>query len=151
MVTGGECNESCSPSTSTPTTQNFFIPWYLNLYKICYANFVISQTTSLILPISTLCNISCRFILTFNRSAVGGIALTLAYGLPIQPHDDPYIALVEETLHEINKAGFPGTYLVDLFPLLKHVPAWIPGAGFQKVAERNRALNKRFKDEPFEA
>jgi len=102
-------------------------------------------------PISKSDNQPVRSILKLNDSAVGGIALTLAYGFPIRPRDDPYIKLVGDSVHEIIKAGFPGTYLVDSIPILKHVPAWIPGAGFQNVAERSRTLNQRLKDEPFEA
>jgi len=79
------------------------------------------------------------------------MALTLAYGLPIQPRDDPYITLVKESLHEIVKASLPGQYLVEFIPILKHIPTWLPGAGFHETARKTRILSKRFRNEPFEA
>ena len=35
----------------------------------------------------------------------------------------------------------PGNFwLVDTFSILKHIPAWFPGAGFQRVARSGREL-----------
>jgi hypothetical protein len=32
---------------------------------------------------------------------------------------------------------------------VKYVPAWVPGAGFQKTAARSRKLNEDLLNEPF--
>jgi len=82
---------------------------------------------------------------------IGGVPLTLAYGLPIQPRNDPYITLVGETLHEILKATVPGGHLVDLIPILKHAPKWLLGASFHETARKAKITSGRLKNEPFEA
>ena len=86
-----------------------------------------------------------------NDSTLGGLALNLAYGIPIQPRDDPYIKSVKESLREIEKAATPGTFLVDFIPWLKHLPAWVPGAGFHEVAKRSKIIGRELRDKPFAA
>jgi len=86
----------------------------------------------------------------FNRG-FGGLALTMAYGLPIREHDDPYLALAEEAVHTVAAAVVPGAFLVDFMPFLKHIPEWVPGAGFQTTAKKYLEIQKRFRYEPFNA
>ncbi|KAI0693295.1 CyP450 monooxygenase [Cerioporus squamosus] len=50
------------------------------------------------------------------------------YGVAEQ--DDQYVAMMEKVL-EVGEAFTPGRYLVEFMPFLRHIPAWVPGAGFQ--------------------
>ena len=75
--------------------------------------------------------------------------MKVAYGIDIQESDDPYILVAEEAIRGLNEAGTPGAFWVDLFPMLKYVPSWFPGAGFQKKAARWRGLNKALTENPF--
>jgi len=43
-----------------------------------------------------------------------------------------------------------GTYLVDIFPTLRHVPSWVPGATFQKEAKVYRQIQDEFRQLPYE-
>ncbi|EKM54951.1 uncharacterized protein PHACADRAFT_142748 [Phanerochaete carnosa HHB-10118-sp] len=54
------------------------------------------------------------------------------YGLEIQDSNDPYIAAAERAVHIAVACVVPGTFLVDLIPMLKYVPEWFPGAGFKR-------------------
>ena len=47
--------------------------------------------------------------------------------------DDPYIALAERGMEAFAEAE--GFFLVNAFPWLRYLPAWFPGAGFQKIAK----------------
>lgn len=85
-----------------------------------------------------------------NRT-FGGLALSIAYGLPIREHDDPYLALAEEAVQTVSAAIVPGAFLVDFMPFLKYIPAWVPGAGFQTTAKNYFEIQKRFRNEPFDA
>ena len=58
--------------------------------------------------------------------------MKIGYGIAVQESDDPYISIAEEVLSSFAEVGIPGAFLVDLFPILKYVPSWFPGAGFQK-------------------
>ncbi|KAF9553593.1 cytochrome P450, partial [Agrocybe pediades] len=77
--------------------------------------------------------------------------IAITYGLDVQPKDDPYIAVAEEGVVPLALAIVPGAFLVDTIPLLKYVPAWMPGAGFKKKAREWTELSRRMVEEPFEA
>ena len=63
----------------------------------------------------------------------GATIMKVTYGIDIQESNDLYIQVAEQA-KGVDEAGVPGTYWVDLFPILKYVPSWFPGAGFQKMA-----------------
>jgi len=63
-----------------------------------------------------------------------GILLEVTYGFDVKPVNDPYVKIAENGMQFL-RGLIPGTFLVDAFPLLKHVPEWIPGAQFQKNAK----------------
>ena len=82
-------------------------------------------------------------------SLFGATVLKIAYGIDVQESDDPYILVGEEAMKGLGEAGIPGAFWVDLFPVLKYVPSWFPGAGFQKKAAHWRAINKAVTQNPF--
>ena len=75
--------------------------------------------------------------------------MKIGYGITVQESEDPYISIAEEVLNGVAEAGIPGSFLVDLFPMLKYVPSWFPGASFQKKAARWREVIKIMADKPF--
>ena len=75
--------------------------------------------------------------------------MKIGYGIVVQESDDPYISIAEEVASAIGEAGIPGAFLVDLFPILKYVPSWFPGAGFQKKAARWREIIHNMANKPF--
>ena len=75
--------------------------------------------------------------------------MKIGYGIAVQESDDPYISIAEEVLGGVAEAGIPGSFLVDLFPILKYVPSWFPGAVFQRKAARWREVIKIMADKPF--
>jgi hypothetical protein len=75
--------------------------------------------------------------------------MSIAYGIDVQEFEDPYLLLAEEALNGLNQAVNLGTFWVDLFPLLKYVPSWFPGAGFQKKAAHWRKVNATLAEKPF--
>lgn len=75
--------------------------------------------------------------------------------------------LVEEASQSTSEAAVPGAFLVDLFPsrtvlyyyrclivfkifLVKHVPEWIPGAGFKTKAKKWRKLSQAMINVPYD-
>ena len=75
--------------------------------------------------------------------------MDIEYGIKVQESGDPYISVAEEAISGLVEASIPGTFLVDLFPILEYVPSWFPGAGFQRKAAHWRKLNKTFIEKPF--
>ncbi|KDR69251.1 hypothetical protein GALMADRAFT_104206 [Galerina marginata CBS 339.88] len=85
-----------------------------------------------------------------TRRTVGEMALSLAYGIPTHPTNDPFIDLVERSVASVLKATAPGAFLVDIFPVLKYVPEFIPGAGFQKKAREWRELQGKMREATYQ-
>jgi len=61
------------------------------------------------------------------------------------------VKAAEKGMAGINRGLLPGTYLVDAFPILKHIPEWFPGAGFKRNAKKwgsdyTACFNKPFTD-----
>ncbi len=82
----------------------------------------------------------------------GSIIMKLAYGITVQEGEDPFVTLIEHANDNFNIATTPGAvaelyptsadilmagkFMVDVIPLLRFVPAWIPGAGFKTLAKQ---------------
>ncbi|CDO70506.1 hypothetical protein BN946_scf184569.g49 [Trametes cinnabarina] len=58
------------------------------------------------------------------------------YGLEITDHNDKYIRIAEKAADVYIKISVPGRYLVETFPILRHLPAWFPGASFKRDAAK---------------
>ncbi|KAI0079166.1 cytochrome P450 [Panus rudis PR-1116 ss-1] len=84
------------------------------------------------------------------RHAAASTIMKITYGIDVSKHEDQYIAVAEEALLAMAKAASPGAFLVDLIPILKYVPAWFPGAGFQRKAREWKKTTLKMRDAPFE-
>ena len=47
------------------------------------------------------------------------------------------------------EAEIPGAFWVDLIPILKYLPSWFPGAGFQRKAAHWREAVNTMAEKPF--
>ncbi|KAJ2926944.1 hypothetical protein H1R20_g10149, partial [Candolleomyces eurysporus] len=86
----------------------------------------------------------------YSHSALGAILLNIAYGFDPKSKDDPYIAEALKVTYAFQVAVLPGAFLVDHIPLLKYVPAWMPGAGFKRWAEYYRKATHNAQNRPFD-
>ncbi|KAI0791736.1 cytochrome P450 [Abortiporus biennis] len=82
---------------------------------------------------------------TFTSS----IVTEVTYGYRITSNDDPYITMAEEFFSIINPLGDFGRDIIDVFPFLRHIPAWVPGAWYAKYAKEYRPKAEAILDEPF--
>jgi len=93
-----------------------------------------------------------RSILTlpwFLPRTFSATIMNVLYGIEVKESDDPYISRAEVALDGFSAAAVPGSYLVDFFPFLKHVPSWLPGAGFKRQAQMWREVNEDVGEIPF--
>ena len=93
-----------------------------------------------------MCQVADKIITTSTFAAT---IMKIGYGISVQESDDPYITIAEEVLVGIAQAGIPGSFWVDWFPILKYVPSWFPGAGFQKKAARWGEAVNTMAERPF--
>ncbi|GJJ05857.1 hypothetical protein Clacol_000044 [Clathrus columnatus] len=81
--------------------------------------------------------------LEHSRHILGAIILGLTYGIKVRPEHDPFVETSEIAATIIGEVSSPGAFYVDVLPILKYVPAWFPGAGFQHKAKQ---LNQYLQD-----
>ncbi|EDR06195.1 uncharacterized protein LACBIDRAFT_236602, partial [Laccaria bicolor S238N-H82] len=75
----------------------------------------------------------------------------VVYGITVAPENDRYITIAEKALEGMSKAANPGEFLVDIIPILRYIPEWVPGAGFQRKAREWREAVMEMKDAPYAA
>jgi hypothetical protein len=80
---------------------------------------------------------------------VGSIILSTIYGIKVLPRDDPTVKLIERVSVLFSAGLAAGTRLVDIFPVLRHIPTWLPGAEFKRFAARAREASAAAKETPF--
>ncbi|KAJ6473901.1 cytochrome P450 [Mycena sanguinolenta] len=84
------------------------------------------------------------------RHTLSAIIMDVAYGIQIQDANDPFIAVAEEAFGFLARAGVAGSFIVDLFPFMQHLPSWAPGTSFQYTAKYARTVITSMIERPFE-
>ncbi|KAL1742772.1 cytochrome P450 [Schizophyllum fasciatum] len=77
------------------------------------------------------------------------VMLRIAYGYKSVGHD-PMIQMAEKALQSSSEFTSPGTWLVDVLPILQYVPAWVPGSRLRSAVETERQNMHTLFDIPFE-
>ena len=73
----------------------------------------------------------------------------MTYSINVRPYNDPYIKIIEEAMEAISGPLNPGSYIVDIIPILKYVPEWFPGAKFQSKAAVMREHAEKMRNTTF--
>ncbi|KAL4256723.1 hypothetical protein AB1N83_011924, partial [Pleurotus pulmonarius] len=60
-----------------------------------------------------------------------------------------HVAVVGEEEESLSVSTINGTTYLDVFPFMKYIPGWIPGAGFKRAAEHARDVNIAAAIEPW--
>ncbi len=102
-----------------------------------------------------------------KRFAAGTI-MKITYGHTVRSTNELYVRLAEEAGMDTVTGGSPGSVLVDFFPArmsvlarsrtssdssfhpVRHIPTWMPGAGFKRHALRTRVKVRIMHDTPYE-
>ncbi|KAK0185225.1 cytochrome P450 [Armillaria mellea] len=79
---------------------------------------------------------------------VGATMLQISHGYTIQEENDPFVKLAEETMNQFSLSTNPGAFLVNLIPILRHIPEWFPGAGFKHTAREWASTLNDFIERP---
>ncbi|KAK1222893.1 hypothetical protein PQX77_014315 [Marasmius sp. AFHP31] len=83
------------------------------------------------------------------RHQCGSIILKITYGYNLRRTDDPYLKLMVRAAEGGLAAATHGSFWVDYFPVLRHVPTWFPGAGFKRKASKWKQAFSDLKEEPW--
>ncbi|KDQ14757.1 hypothetical protein BOTBODRAFT_32517 [Botryobasidium botryosum FD-172 SS1] len=112
--------------------------------------YVVEQRTAVIAFLETLVNEPHEFHRN-SRFTAGKMIMSTIYGIKVDSADDEYITISEAAMAPIVKVVYPGAAYVNIFPVLKYVPSWFPGAQFKRNAKIWRKLAERMVDHPFES
>ncbi|KAF8999255.1 cytochrome P450 [Cyathus striatus] len=83
--------------------------------------------------------------ISHSKKSIVGIIIRTFYG--IQANEE-LVKLNDELMMGYSSAGSPSAFLVNIFPLLKHIPEWFPGAGFKTFARKGKDLADRLVNIP---
>ena len=72
------------------------------------------------------------------NSNAGAAILKITYGWTVTSNEDPLVSRMKQALRLTKEMVQPGKWLVEIFPLLRFVPAWMPGVGFKHKAIKAR-------------
>ncbi|PCH43261.1 cytochrome P450 [Wolfiporia cocos MD-104 SS10] len=79
------------------------------------------------------------------------LIMEVAYGYTLVSDDDEFFRRTRHAIQLTVDVGSAAASLIDFFPILKHVPAWLPGAGFMRDALAARKAVREHIDIPYDA
>jgi len=83
------------------------------------------------------------------KTLAAAIIMSTIYGYDIKPNNDRFVIISENAVKKVADAFFPGAVAVNTFPILRYLPSWMPGAGFQRYAAECRQLTQEMQKVPF--
>lgn len=63
--------------------------------------------------------------------------MSAVYGYEVEPSNDRFVTICDAAVRKLADSFFPGAVAVNVIPILRHLPSWMPGAGFQRFAAGN--------------
>ncbi|TBU44032.1 O-methylsterigmatocystin oxidoreductase [Dichomitus squalens] len=84
-----------------------------------------------------------------RRATFAATILKITYGIDIDDENAEIVQVVENAGKGPGQTLIPGRFLVDSIPFLRFVPAWMPGAGFQRQFAEWGAASRKLKDFPY--
>ncbi|KAI0330486.1 cytochrome P450 [Cubamyces sp. BRFM 1775] len=75
--------------------------------------------------------------------------MKITYGFDIDEDEDKWITVVDDAFAGLRVVTISVQFLLEHFPLVRHIPAWFPGAGFQRTLGKARAPSDYMLDVPF--
>ncbi|KAF7346407.1 O-methylsterigmatocystin oxidoreductase [Mycena sanguinolenta] len=62
---------------------------------------------------------------------------------------DNLIPPAEHAAQKLAESVLPGAFAVNVFPILRYIPSWMPGGGFHRFAAEVRQLTEEMREVPF--
>ncbi|KAI0767394.1 cytochrome P450 [Fomes fomentarius] len=82
------------------------------------------------------------------RYSFSATLLKILYDIDVVNEDDHFIQKVEKAMEGASASSVPGAFMVEFLPFLRHVPAFVPRAGFQRRFAEWRAAASDLKNAP---
>ncbi|KAJ6502305.1 cytochrome P450 [Mycena sanguinolenta] len=82
------------------------------------------------------------------KTLAAATIMATIYGYEVHS-DDHFVALAENAAQKLADSVLPGAFAVNVFPILRYLPSWMPGGGFHRVAAEARQLTEEMREVPF--
>ncbi|KAJ3554446.1 hypothetical protein NM688_g3107 [Phlebia brevispora] len=82
------------------------------------------------------------------KRMAAAIIMMITYGHQVAPQGDEYVRIAEGVREYADKN--PGASAVEILPILKHIPSWVPGAGFKRYARVAYDLAVQMRNKPYQ-
>ncbi|KAF4439928.1 hypothetical protein F53441_12429 [Fusarium austroafricanum] len=71
------------------------------------------------------------------RREAGSVILKIAYGYTSEQFkEDVLINMAGKAMDDFGRTAVAGAFLVDIIPILRYVPEWVPGVNFKRLANQ---------------
>ncbi|KAL0580912.1 hypothetical protein V5O48_001106 [Marasmius crinis-equi] len=84
------------------------------------------------------------------RKFAGAIVLRISHGYEVKESHDLFVHLADLATEQFALATSPGQWLVDVVPALRHIPEWLPGAGFKRTARDWASTLQEMVEKPYD-
>ncbi|KAF8158876.1 cytochrome P450 [Mycena galopus ATCC 62051] len=85
-----------------------------------------------------------------SKTLAAGIIMEAIYGYDIKPTHDQFVDMADEAFSNLGASILPGSFIVNTFPFLRHLPSWLPGCDFHRFARDTSKLLDKVKNVPFD-
>ncbi|KAJ7628753.1 cytochrome P450 [Roridomyces roridus] len=84
------------------------------------------------------------------RHYAGSVILRVTYGYQTASKNDRFLVLSERVMNAFSSASQPGAWAVDILPWLRHLPSWLPGTGFKRMAAQWSRMHLNVVEGPYD-
>ncbi|EJD42957.1 putative CyP450 monooxygenase [Auricularia subglabra TFB-10046 SS5] len=84
------------------------------------------------------------------RNLTASSIMKLTYDIEVEGGENPWVALADLAVEVLSESVIFGNYMVDWLPILRHIPAWFPGAGFKILGQESREVSRRVRLGPLD-
>ncbi|EPT01397.1 hypothetical protein FOMPIDRAFT_1161685 [Fomitopsis schrenkii] len=74
-------------------------------------------------------------VVSLAKTRIAAIIMHITYGWTVMGDEDEMVNTGSQGVADFAAASEPGKWLVNLIPLLRFVPRWVPGASFRRIAD----------------
>ncbi|PPQ91909.1 hypothetical protein CVT25_001185, partial [Psilocybe cyanescens] len=78
------------------------------------------------------------------------LTMSMMYGYEVQSIEEPVVTMADEAIRLGSALLVPGRTLINIFPILQHIPPWFPGASSHRIAEVVKKLTNEMMTIPME-
>ncbi|KZT18054.1 putative CyP450 monooxygenase [Neolentinus lepideus HHB14362 ss-1] len=84
----------------------------------------------------------------YIRHYPGSTVMSVVYDYEVAPENDYFVNVAETSVDMLSESTNPGAALVNVLPILQHIPAWLPGMEFKRWAQKGRDITMEMINAP---